>query len=341
MTMTHQPIVPGLPGLTFRHLTAEDWDAVAAVQNASRRADGIDEVQTGASLAGEYPDSDIFQLERDSLAAWLGGSLVAFSFGFRAERDGVLVADTFGDVHPDHRRRGLGTALIRAQRARLAEEFETDPRIGPREHRAYALDEEVADRALYAAEGFVPIRFGFEMRRFLTGSLPRHDLPEGIELRPAAEADYRAIYDADNEAFEDHWGHRAPVEGDFQVRFFAPDANPSIWAVAWDGDRVAGVVMNAIFREENEALGIHRGWLEHVSVPRAYRGRGIAKALCAESFRILRAQGIDEAWLGVDAANPTGALGLYEGLGFHVVRRWQAFGRPLDRPAPEGWVSGS
>ena len=160
-------------------------------------------------------------------------------------------------------------------------------------------------------------------------------------MRPVTEDQYRAIFDADNEAFEDHWGHRAPEEADFQARFHGPDMTPAIWCVAWDGDQVAGVVMNAIFRDENEALGIRRAWLEHVSVRRPWRGKGVAKALCAASFRVLRDQGMDEAWLGVDGTNPTGALQLYEGLGFASVRRWMAYGRPLDRPAPEGWLPGA
>ena len=32
--------------------------------------------------------------------------------------------------------------------------------------------------------------------------------------------------------------------------------------------------------------------------------------------------------LGVDADNPTGALGLYEGLGFEVDNRMEIFGWP-------------
>ena len=47
------------------------------------------------------------------------------------------------------------------------------------------------------------------------------------------------------------------------------------------------------------------------------------------------------AGLGVDGENLTGALRLYEGLGFHVARRWQALGRPLDGPAPDGWTAGA
>ena len=173
------------------------------------------------------------------------------------------------------------------------------------------------------------------MRRYLTGALPDHPLPEGLEMRPVTEDQYRAIFDADNEAFEDHWGHRAPEEADFQARFHGPDMTPAIWCVAWDGDQVAGVVMNAIFRDENEALGIRRAWLEHVSVRRPWRGRGVAKALCAASFRVLRDQGMDEAWLGVDGTNPTGALQLYEGLGFAVGAALDGV-RATARPAGSG-----
>jgi ribosomal protein S18 acetylase RimI-like enzyme len=158
-------------------------------------------------------------------------------------------------------------------------------------------------------------------------------------MRPVTPDQHRAIFDADNEAFEDHWGSRVPSETDFQTWFQGPDADTALWCVAWDGDRVAGVVMNAIFRGENEALGIRRAWMEHVSVRRPWRGRGVARALCAASFRVLRDQGMDEAWLGVDGSNLTGAVKLYEGLGFGVVRRWQAYGRPLEGPAPAGWRS--
>jgi ribosomal protein S18 acetylase RimI-like enzyme len=175
------------------------------------------------------------------------------------------------------------------------------------------------------------------MRRFITGVLPEHPLPAGFELRAVTPDQHRAIFDADNEAFRDHWGHREQDDGDFRARFEHPETATSLWCVAWDGDQVVGSVMNWIFAEENEQLGIKRGWLEHVSVRRAWRGRGVAKALCAASFAVLRDHGMEEAWLGVDASNPTGALQLYEGLGFQVVHRWQAFGRPLDAPAAEGW----
>ena len=327
---------PAIDGLAFRPATAADWEALAGVVNRARRADGTDEVRTADDLASEHAHLD---LARDTLVAEVHGRIAGYGVGSVHERDGALVAELGGAVDPAFRRRGVGTALFRRNLAALQAQLADDRRPLPREVRCYALDTEAADVALLAAEGFVPIRFGYEMRRPLTGILPERALPPGLVMRPPTEDEYRRVFDADQEAFRDHWGHRAPLDEDFQRRFYGPDMDPGIFCVAWDGDEVAGVVTNAVFAGENEALGIRRGWLEHVSVRRPWRGRGVAKALCAASFRILRDLGMDEAWLGVDGSNPTGAVRLYEGLGFHVVRGWKAYGRPLDGPAPAGWQS--
>jgi mycothiol synthase len=336
------PATPAtVPGLSLRVATPADWDAIAGVVNRARRADGVDEVRNGANLAAEYADSETFRLARDSLLATVDGRVVGFAFGYRVVREGALVAETFGGVDPEFRRRRIGTTLYLRTRERMAIECAEDPREGPRELRSYALEQEAPDLALLREHGYVPVRYGFEMRRFLTGTIPEHPIPAGLELRPVTPETERAIFDADNEAFRDHWGHREPEEADFEARFHGPEADTALWCVAWDGDEVAGVVMNAIFAEENAALGVRRGWLDHVSVRRPWRGRGLAKALCVASFRVLRERGMDEAWLGVDGTNPTGALQLYEGLGFVSTRRWMAFGRPLDEPTPRGWISGA
>ncbi|HET7828037.1 MAG TPA: GNAT family N-acetyltransferase [Candidatus Limnocylindrales bacterium] len=332
---------PAIDGFVARHARDDDWDAIAEVVNAARRGDGVDEVRSGASLRAEYAHLDEVSVERDVIVAHVNDRMAGYAMGVLLERDGCLVGEMWGAVRPEDRHQGIGTALWRWNRARLSAAAAADPRPGPRELRSYALDIEAADLALIADQGYVPIRYGFEMRRFLTGPLPQHPLPVGLELRPVVPGDHRAIWEADAEAFRDHWGHREQTEGDFVARFAAPETNTALWSVAWDGDQVAGSVMTAVFTEENEALGVRRGWLEHVSVRRQWRGRGLAKALCADAFRVLREHGMDEAWLGVDGSNPTGALQLYEALGFHVVRRWQAFGRPMDRPAPAGWTSGS
>ena len=158
------------------------------------------------------------------------------------------------------------------------------------------------------------------MVRDLSDPIPDVELPAGIEIRPVVAADHRAIWDADAEAFRDHWQAGERTEADFASWFGEPDLDTSLWRVAWDGDEVAASVMTYIWPSENEALGQRRGWLEHISTRRPWRRRGLASALIASALRGLRDAGMTEAALGCDAENPTGALRVYEASGFRRTR---------------------
>ena len=242
--------------------------------------------------------------------------------------------DLWGAVVPEHG--GEGSAR-RSPHGSGAAVSQKRTRIRDRGHdacRPSPISELERATSRLLAEGFAPIRFGFEMRRHLTGRFPGWRCPTASS-RSVTRDLVPAILEADNEAFRDHWGHRETTERERMARLDDPDCDIGLWRVAWDGDEVVGSVLNAIYRLDNERLGVSRGWLGHVSV-RQWRGRGVAKALCVASFRALRKRGIADT-LGVDASNPTGALQLYEGLGFEVCQRWFAYARPLDGPAPEGW----
>ncbi len=156
-------------------------------------------------------------------------------------------------------------------------------------------------------------------------------MPDGLEVRPVQPEHHRAVFEAENEAFRDHWGHHEMGEEAFRQTFDQDENDTGLWVVAWDGNDVAGVVETWIWPTENERLGVRRGWLERISVRRPWRRRGLGRALTAAALRKVRDAGMDEAMLGVDAQNPTGALGLYERLGFTVFRRSTAYGRPLER----------
>ena len=55
----------------------------------------------------------------------------------------------------------------------------------------------------------------------------------------------------------------------------------------------------------------------------------MAKSLIALSLEELKAQGMQEAALGVDTQNPSGALRLYQGLGYKEVRKYINYRKEL------------
>jgi mycothiol synthase len=173
--------------------------------------------------------------------------------------------------------------------------------------------------ALLEAEGYAPVRWYLDLERPSLDDLPAVALPPGIDLRapdPSDEALLRAALAAEDEAFRDHWGHHAMTGDDAATALAEPDLDPSLWRLAWDGDAIAGVIRGIVYAEENARLGRRRVWIDRLSVRRPWRGQGVARALMLAVMADARERGLTSAWLGVDTENTTGALGLYERLGF-------------------------
>jgi mycothiol synthase len=312
---------PLIPGLRFRMFDpARDYEAFVELIRVAHKADGVDYLPTVEGLRSEHEHGGEFDPRRDVILAEVDGRLVAAAETDVRTRDGIGVHRVEGWVLPDWRRRGLGRTLLRWTEARAAEVARVDGRPPNRALDGWPDEDQVGATALYESAGYGIVRYGFLMLRDLADPIPDAALPDGLEIRPVDKADHRRIWDADDEAFRDHWNRAERVEADFERWFAIPELDTSLWRVAWDGGEVAGSVMTFIYPEENEDLGVKRGWLEHISVRRAWRRRGLASALIADSLRGLRAAGMTEAALGVDAENLSGALRVYEALGFRRGR---------------------
>jgi mycothiol synthase len=325
------PDAPAIPGLRIRRYRGEaDLPGIVAVQHAARRADGVDWLPSLEDTRNEFAHLINEVPERDMLIAEVDGEQVGFARASWALRDGGYVYHTTGEIHPSVRRRGLGRALLHGAQARLREIAANLPTDQPRRFGSETMDGQVGAKALLAGEGYTPVRWFAEMLRPLSEPIPGVSLPPGLELRPVREEDHRRIFEAEAEAFRDHWGYREWTEVDYERTFAGPDVDTSLWRVVWDGDEVAAVTETFIHADENLALGIEHGWLERISTRRAWRGRGVAKAMIVSALEALRERGMSHAALGVDADNPSGAFGLYERLGFQVANRMEAVAKPFD-----------
>lgn len=326
------PGAPPIDGLRFRRPTGglDDYTSMAELIGVASTNDGVPWWPTGRAVRDEIEGSGGMTLD-DVVLAEVDGRLIAEAKVDRVVRDGVVCFELDGHVHPSYRRQGLGRSLFDHNLRHATHRAVAEPEEQPVVLRGFAEQGELGHHALLTGGGFESIRYFFLMQRDLAEAIPDAPLPDGIELRPmTAELD-RQVFDAEAEAFRDHWGHHEPTEEDFKRTFGREELDRSLWVVAWDGDEIAGVVQNWIWPDENRKLGVEWGWLEHISVRRPWRRRGLARAITAASLRLLHEHGLTHGMLGVDAENPNGALGLYEALGFSEYTRSTAYRRPIER----------
>jgi len=333
--------LPALAGFTFRPYRGEaDLPAMLDVIRASKTADGHEDTDTLATMLNQYrhltncdPDHDVLLVEGPA-------GLAAYGRTFWVKEDGVAAYQypVVAFVKPEARGQGLGRTLLAWLEARAlagaAEQGHPRPPVAEAYWQAFAIERSRAHLALLERAGYTPVRYFYEMVRPDLENIPDLRLPAGLEVRPALPEHYQAIWDANVEAFRDHWGETERTADDYQ-RWLNDEREfqPAIWKVAWDTttNEVAGMVLGYIIPEQNAQYHRLRGWTENICVRRQYRKQGVARALIAANLRELKARGMTEAALGVDTESPTGALGVYEAMGFRPVQREAVYRKPFPR----------
>lgn len=312
------------------HIPA-DYAAIVALTNACYVAEGVEEFETKDNLAHflHYPNSDPAQ---DIVVAELGQDVVGYGHTFwRRQNDNTIQHYGFIFVHPSHQRQGIGTALLGKIQARLDHLAQHVEPTLPHTALTYIQANAKTGQAFARKHGFEITRYLYEMTRPLDPlpALSDYPLPAGVELRTALPEHDRAIYHARREAFLDHWGSSLPSEAEFQAWVNDEHRDPSLYAVAWAGDEVAGLILNVISASENESSGRKRGYTDPIAVRRPWRKQGLATAMLVHSLHRLHQRGMTEAALSVDSANPNGALRIYERVGFRAVKQILAYQKTI------------
>lgn len=330
MTPTAFATAPPVEGVIFRHAVLPDELATMNdVANTARRAEGVEWVTSYEAFRTYYENLSNCDSATDIVIAERDGTIVGYGrASWLEEVAGDRIYDVTVLAHPDHATQVMDP-LHEAVEGRLRQIAAAHP-AGTKHFQAESSDAATIRTAVLETRGYQPVRYSFYMLRPSLDDLHDAPMPDGIEVRPVTPDQLRLIFDADVEAFRDHWGASLPTEEDFRQFVADPvQGDTSLWQVAWDGDQVAGMVRGYINRDENELLGRRRGFVENISVRRPYRRRGLARALIGLTVRALRERGMTEGALGVDTENPTGALRLYESCGFVAVTREAVYRKSL------------
>ncbi|MBC7232336.1 MAG: GNAT family N-acetyltransferase [Chloroflexi bacterium] len=302
----------------IRNYRPDDLLALTQLINEADRVDGAGYATTASALAhrlakpGVNPTQNLFLTEVDDLLV----GYVRTSFKSEEAFDRV---NAVGIVHPNWRRRGIGTALM--QRAiEHARTFKRDKplflQIGVR-HQVAGAEE------LALSLGLKPVRYFFYMECHDLDHIPEPVFPEGISVRPyIVGQDDAAFVETYNEGFSDHWGYVPTTLDEVKHWQNAPGfrAENNLLAVDASG-RIVALCLVLFPQMEPDLLQKNPPLIDDLAVHPAYRRRGIGRALLLAGMRRIREEGYHAAALGVDADNPNQALRLYESVGFTTVAR--------------------
>jgi ribosomal protein S18 acetylase RimI-like enzyme len=278
---------------------------------------------TRALAAGLLHDPTIdSRMVFDRDGALLGAAFAATPPG------GGFRADMLGGVDPTWRRRGLGRDLLDWQLRRGTEIHDT---VAP--DREWQLHFGVADNdtdalRLYRRFDLTPIRFWFEMVA-PTAGVSEQSAPDGVDLVDYVLGREVELYQAHEDAFADHWGHQDPGQDAWLARSVRSERFlPELSRFALAGNAIAGYVL--AYRSPVPT----RGYIGQVGVRRPWRRRGLAGAMLTRVLSACADAGFGAVSLGVDAQNPTGAVGVYERVGFTVESRGVTYLRALPARSP-------
>lgn len=337
-TATVQPLVvpraPAIPGLLFRRFRGKvDYAAMHDVIEGSKEVDGLERADTVEDIARNYRHLTNCDPYRDMVFAQISGGpeeVIGYSrVWWQQEMKGDRVYQHFAFLLPAWRGVGIRRAMLHHNERRLAELAADHDVEGQKLYEAWAADTEQHWSSLLLRNRYKEVRVSYEMVRPNLHDIPQRALPAGIRVRGICPEHVEQVWQAAHEAFQDHWG-----ETEWQPQWLeewkeSPTFDPNLWQVAWDGDQVAGGVLNFIDKKENEEYDRRRGYTEGIFVRRPWRRQGVAKALIARSLHMHRDLGMEEAALGVDSENPNGALQLYRSMGFRAVKSHTNYRKPV------------
>jgi mycothiol synthase len=316
----------GLTGMKFRGFERQsDFPKMAKlIQEISKAEDGgywttAEDIERDYShLINSTPETDMRMVENEQ------GDLIAYArVGWEVDDEKRQVFGFPFNIHPSRQNAQLYQQLLSWVETRVREVAVETNISDVRVLRAFLrnVEKDASFSQALTAHKFIPVRFMNRMIRDLNESIEVPPMPEGLEVRPMAESQYQAVFKALDEAFQDHWGH-APLQEEMIESFMAnPNFKPALWQVAWDGHEVAAGILNTVDEAANEQFNLKRGMTDPTFTRRAWRKRGLARALLMRSLQMFKELGMTEAMLGVDTQNPSGAFTLYESCGFRSTQK--------------------
>jgi mycothiol synthase len=226
-----------------------------------------------------------------------------------------------GYLLPEHRRQGIGSAMLYWAEERIRQLVEQHGTARTAVIGANAMATEQDATALLIAAGYRRVFALIELQLSDLQQLPEQgsELPAGIRTGPIEPNHYRAAWRTAVDSYAD-----ADFTPKWSFQDFVDTADPSCWRAAWCGQNMVGVALCSI-RPHDRTMGE----VEELSVRTDHRRLGLGRTLLLDGLRSLRRQGATTARLFTGTANPHRSYDLYESVGFRRQNEYVRYRKPL------------
>lgn len=314
-------------GFSERPATPDDAKAIADLMVAVDGSFGLDAWVTETDISEDLTDPEL-DVANNTWVVEEAGRVVGYAELWNGTDEGIAM-EVQGWVAPDRRGRGIGTYLIERTET-AARAFSLRRKETPVLMRNFIPSVDGAARIMLAERGYVCVRHFFHMAIELDTVGDPPPPPEGITIRSLQpDRDAKPLYELIVHAFSDHWNW-TPTSFDAFWRRVADrdDFDPELSLIALRGEEHVGASWNI--------TKIDRGWVQDLAVHESARRQGLGESLLRHTFSLFKDRGWERVGLGLDAGNATGALRLYERVGMHVTRRFDAYEKDLSEDSPRG-----
>jgi mycothiol synthase len=317
-------------GLTARPMRPDDVPAIVELLAEAEAVDDTGVHESAEDLAGFWVN-ELVDLAQDSrLVTTAEGEVVGWATAIAPPtfRDAYGV-HLEGRVHPKWRGRGIGRALLGWQLERGTEVHAQRHPEAPARLTVTTYTSMPDQAALLRRAGLTEARWFFHMSRPLT-DLPAPRTVDGVRLVPFSWDRDDEVRRAHNAAFTEHYGSSERDTASWQVMFTGQRSfRPDLSVLAVEDGAVIAYVLAYVYEANTAVLGERETYFGQIGVLPQARGRGLSKAVIVQALRVAADRDCQLAGLQVDSGNVTGALGLYESLGFTTARTEISWSRHL------------
>ncbi|MBG6213115.1 MAG: GNAT family N-acetyltransferase [Cryobacterium sp.] len=315
----------------WRPATDADVNGIWELRQAMGSVDHPNYLTARGAIAADFGYSH-FHAEVDSIVGLdAAGRIVANGMVMFPPRQVTLVRSIpIGGVHPDLRGRGVGRVLLDWQLGRARQQLASSQKTLPGWVFAYADERAPHAARLFASAGMQLTRYFLTLERALDAPVRSVEPAVGIRIAQYRPEDSAAVHATRDDAFLDHWASQPMSDENWNAfvggRWFRADLSFVAFGTDENGtEHVVGFVLATANENVWATQGFTGSYIDLVGVRSGWRGRHIAQSLLAAQLAGGQALGHEKVTLAVDSDSPTGALGLYTGMGFVPTHRKMAY----------------